>query len=110
MRAQEFSSKPNAYSAKQVLDYINNIHHDFKDGKYILSFPEWELTTVPLSHLMYDNDVDMNHVKTISQQVIKNKPIVVDLAGAIIDGNHRTAAASLMGLDRIPAFVPVDTE
>jgi GNAT superfamily N-acetyltransferase len=108
--AQEFVTESKTYTAKQVLDYVNSIHRNFKDGSYILSFPKWELTTVPLSTLMFDNDVDMNHVKTITKQAIENKPIVADLAGAIIDGNHRTAAASLMGLGHIPAFIPIDTE
>lgn len=112
MRAGEFigNLQDSGLPASQVLKYINSIHHKFKDSSYILSFPKWELTTVPLSMLMFDNDVNMAHVKTITKQDIKNKPIVVDPAGAIIDGNHRTMAASLMGYERIPAFVPIGTD
>lgn len=110
LRELKDSNEPKLYTAKQVLDYVNKIHHEFKDSQYILSFPKWELTAVPLSKLMFDNDVDVNYANTITKQDINKKPIVVDPSGAIIDGNHRTFAARSLGLDKIQAFVPINEE
>ena len=112
----------NEESNKQILSYIKKIHPkgEFTIDHAVMNHPEWELTTVPLSSLHIDTDevspydqinwIDYDHVKNITAQDIKNKPIVVDNAGWIIDGNHRAVAARDMGMTSMPAYVPVESE
>jgi len=57
------------------------------------------------------NWVDYDKVRDLIPRigsVLKSSPIVVDSQGWIIDGNHRAAAAVEAGLDKIPAYVPVE--
>ena len=102
---------------KQILSYIKKIHPkgEFKIDQSVTDHPVWELTTVPISGLHLEKDgspygqisyVDYDHVADITAQDIKNKPIVVDNAGWVIDGNHRAVAAREMGMKYIPAYVP----
>ena len=112
----------NEENNQQILSYIKKIHPkgEFTINHAVMNHPEWELTTVPLSSLHvesnevspYDqiNWIDYDHVKNITAQDIKNKPIVVDKEGWIIDGNHRAVAARDMGMTKIPAYVPVEQE
>ena len=104
-------------SAKQVLSYVKKIHPkgEFKIDQSITDHPVWELTSVPINSLHIEEEnspygqisyVDYDHVRDITLQDIKNKPIVVDNEGWIIDGNHRAVAAREMGLKSIPAYVP----
>ena len=107
---------------KQILSYIKKIHPkgEFTIDHAVMNHPEWELTSVPLSSLHIESDevspydqinwIDYNHVKNITVQDIKNKPIVVDNAGWIIDGNHRAVAARDFGMAKIPAYVPIEQE
>ena len=107
---------------KQILSYIKKIHPrgEFKINQAITDHPEWELTQVPLSSLHIESDdvspygqinhIDYDHVRDITAHDIKNKPIVVDNAGWIIDGNHRAVAARDMGMTAIPAYVPVESD
>jgi pyrimidine deaminase RibD-like protein len=107
---------------KQILSYIKKIHPrgEFKIDQAITDHPEWELTQVPLSSLHIESDdvspygqinhIDYDHVRDITAHDIKNKPIVVDNAGWIIDGNHRAVAARDMGMTAIPAYVPVESD
>lgn len=109
-------------SNKQILSYIKKIHPkgEFTIDHSVMNHPEWELTSVPLSSLHIESDevspydqinwIDYDHVKNITAQDIKNKPIVVDNAGWIIDGNHRAVAARDFGMSKIPAYVPVEQE
>jgi ParB-like chromosome segregation protein Spo0J len=53
-------------------------------------------------------DIDWDFVKDIYVQDIKNKPIVIDSDGWVLDGNHRATAARARGLDTVPALVPYD--
>lgn len=119
MRAKEFIIEN--LSNTQVLKYVKKIHTDW-NGRIdhsILNHAEWELTDYPVAELKIADDgdvedpynrvldVDQSHVRTISAQDIKNRPIVVDDNGYIIDGNHRATAAKAQGMKYIPAYVPV---
>ena len=107
---------------KQILSYIKKIHPkgEFRIDHAVMNQAEWELTNVPLDSLHIDTDevspygqinlVDYDHVKDITAQDIKAKPIVIDNNGWIIDGNHRAVAARDMGMTFIPAYVPVELE
>ena len=107
---------------KQVLSYVKRIHPkgEFTIDHSIMNHAEWELTKVPLSSLHIDTDevspygqinyIDYDHVRNITANDIKNKPIVVDNKGWIIDGNHRAVAARDLGLTSIPAYVPAESE
>jgi hypothetical protein len=117
MRASEFETVP----AKKILSYVKNIQGDghFYMDDLITQYPRWQLTQIPLSRLKINPDpeiknplgtnihIDLDYVDSISPQDIARKPIVADLSGWIIDGNHRATAAQQQGLDTIPAYVPV---
>ena len=114
--------KTNEETSKQILSYIKKVHPkgEFRLDQAVTDQPEWTLTQVPLSSLHIDTDdvspygqinwIDYDHVATITAQDIKNKPIVVDNDGWIIDGNHRAVAARDMGMTKIPAYVPVESD
>jgi pyrimidine deaminase RibD-like protein len=114
--------KANEETSKQILSYVKKIHPkgEFTIDQSITDHPEWELTRVPLSSLHIESNevspydqithINYDHVAKITAQDIKNKPIVVDSNGWIIDGNHRAVAAKNMGLTEIPAYVPVESE
>lgn len=122
-------------TAKQVLGYINQTHHEpFRPGEKmyaaVMAHPQWQLKRVPLLNLNipdqeYD-DVDYDeyepesdpygrvmmvepgHAGEVSQHLIDKKPIVIDADRYIIDGNHRAWAAKyLLNRDYINAWVPV---
>jgi hypothetical protein len=130
MRAQEFLAENKQATAKQVLAYINQTHHEPMTEKLtaaVQAHPKWELRQVPLSNLnIPDQDyedpeqepesdpynrvmaVDPDHANEYSTQVVDRLPIVIDDRGYIIDGNHRAwAATELLNRDRIQAWVPV---
>jgi GNAT superfamily N-acetyltransferase len=130
MRATEFLAENKQATAKQVLAYINQTHHEPMTEKLttaVQAHPKWELRQVPLQNLnIPDQDyedpeqepesdpynrvmaVDPDHANEYSTQVVDRLPIVIDDQGYIIDGNHRAwAAAELMNRDRIQAWVPV---
>ena len=130
MRATEFLAENKQATAKQVLAYINQTHHEPMTAKLttaVKAHPRWELQQVSLRNLnIPDQDyedpeqepesdpygrvmaVDPDHANEYSTQVIDQHPIVIDDQGYIIDGNHRAwAAAELMNRDSIQAWVPV---
>ena len=130
MRAQEFLCENKQATAKQVLAYINQTHHEPMTEKLtadVQAHPRWELRPVPLQNLnIPDQDyqdpeqepesdpynrvmaIDPDHANEYSTQVVDRLPIVIDDQGYIIDGNHRAwAAAELLNRDSIPAWVPV---
>jgi hypothetical protein len=130
MRAKEFLAENKQATAKQVLAYINQTHHEPMTEKLtaaVQAHPRWELRPVPLRNLnIPDQDyedpeqepesdpynrvmaVDPDHANEYSTQVVDRLPIVIDDQGYIIDGNHRAwAAAELLNRDSIQAWVPV---
>ena len=119
MRAQEFN---NIKSAKQILAYIKSMHRADEwtphADKMVLGYPRYELKTVPLSKLVipdenysggdpYDRAImpDIDYANEIDPQDIKNRPIVVDPKGHILDGNHRALKAKKLKMTTIPAWV-----
>jgi hypothetical protein len=120
MRASEFVVEN--YSSTQVLKYIKAVHPrgEFTIDHVVKNYPEWELDQVPLSQIHLPSqegnevspynqiyDIDYDYVKRIGLNDIKNKPVVLDANGWIIDGVHRVTAAELQGVKTIPAWVPV---
>ena len=114
---------------QQVLDYIHGTHHEPLTKQLqqaVLSYPRWELKSVPLSSLHipdqeYDDEeqepeadpynrvqaIDPDHAGEYSANFVDRRPIVVDADGWIIDGNHRAwAAAELLNRSTIRAWVP----
>jgi len=117
MRLTELKTIP----ADDVLAYVNSIHHDFNIPDTILTHPKWRKTRVPLNKIHVPDlesgedvddpynrvqNIDMDHVADIHRNDIESRPIVVDIDGHIIDGNHRALAARLNGLFDIPAYIP----
>ena len=106
------------YTSRDVLKYINKIHHDYSLDEPILKHKAWQLKNVPIRSLkdpeFYDQDdpyrrvidLDWDHIDNISGHDIKTRPIVVDDSGWILDGNHRFTAARARGMTHIPAYVP----
>ena len=118
MRAREIIKE--TIAAKQVVDYVTHIHPasertDALD-KLILSFGQYELKNVAVDSLQIEAEedphgriimIDPDYAGELSTEHIKNKPIVIDTNGYIIDGNHRAWQAKQLGLTHIPAYVPV---
>lgn len=106
------------YTARQVLNYVKGIHHEYHMPKPIMAHKTWVLRDVPVEQLKTPEfvhqddpyrrviDIDWDHVKNIHSQDIKSRPIVIDDKGWVLDGNHRATAARARGLDTIPALVP----
>lgn len=117
MRADELRS----ITADDVLAYVNSVHQGFRIPGTIIAHPKWRKTRVPLNKLHVPDPesgedlddpynrvqmIDMDHVEDITRRDIESKPIVVDVDGHIIDGNHRALAARLSGMFDIPAYIP----
>ena len=108
------------YTARQVLKYVEGIHDEYHMPKPILAHKVWLLTNVPVSSLKTPEyvhqddpyrrviDIDWDHVENITPRDIKDRPIVADADGWVLDGNHRVTAARAKGIDVIPALVPYD--
>ena len=106
------------YTNKQVLKYVQGIHDDYHLDKPILKHKTWILKNIPVQDLktpeFYDQDdpyrrvidLDWDHIDNISVHDIMNKPVVVDDAGWVLDGNHRVTAARAKKLESIRALVP----
>ena len=120
MRALEFITE--ALTDQQVLSWIKKTHPagEFNIDRAVTQHPEWQLKLVDLDRLHmptadgketgpYNQNtwIDYDHVQDITQHDIESRPIVVDHAGWIIDGNHRATRAKELGMTAIPAFVPV---
>lgn len=118
MRAREFILE--SVSAGKVLDYVNSIHPASQKSsnldQIILANTEYVLKTVPVSSLQINADtdpygrvihVDVDYADDITPEDISRKPIVIDLQGHILDGNHRAWQARESGMDTISAYVPV---
>jgi hypothetical protein len=131
MRAQEFVTENKQATAREVLSYINQTHHEPMTAKLtaaIKKHPQWELRQVPLQNLNIPDEeyddveqepesdpydrvmaVDPGHAGEVSQYIIDKRPIVIDADRYIIDGNHRAwAAMNLLNRDYIMAWVPAE--
>jgi 5'(3')-deoxyribonucleotidase len=106
------------YTSRQVLKYVQGIHNEYHMPDPILKHKVWLLKNVPVGNLKTPEyvhqddpyrrviDIDWDHVEGISPQDIKNRPVVADENGWVLDGNHRVTAARARGLETIPALVP----
>jgi 5'(3')-deoxyribonucleotidase len=113
---QEF--KERLYTNQQVLKYIKRIHDDYHLEDPVLEYKTWILKLVPTKSLSspekYDQDdryrrvidLDWDHIADITGRDIRQKPVVADAEGWVLDGNHRVAAARAANIKQIPAFVP----
>jgi hypothetical protein len=131
MRFKELLAEGKQATAAQVLDYVNQTHHEPMTAKLttaIQAYPQWELRQVPLRNLNipdeeYDDEeqepesdpydrvmaVDAEHAGEVSQNLVDRNPIVIDANRYIIDGNHRAwAAKNLLNRDYIQAWKPVN--
>lgn len=110
--------KPRLLTNKQVLDYIQDIHDEYHLEKPVLKHKAWVLKSVPVEMLQtpefYDQDdpyrrvidLDWDHISNITDDDIRNKPVVADAQGWLLDGNHRLTAARARGMKNILAIVP----
>ena len=115
MRLHEFLTESitigDEYSAKNVLAYIKNNHHDWNSelDQHIRAHSTWQLKMRNLAELTpqhVDQDYAEDLADTTDFTLPKFHPPVVDTDGYIFDGNHRTAAAQLKGLKAIPVLEP----
>ena len=121
MRARDFITE--AVSNKRVIQYIKQ-HHPRGEwtavaNNMVMKYPKYELAWVPVSQLKIDGDepvddpygrvidVDQYYASKLTTQDIEDNPIVIDNNGHILDGNHRAWQARELGIDTIPAYVPV---
>ena len=106
------------YTSRQVLKYVQGIHNEYHMPKPIVAHKIWLLQNVPVSSLKTPEyvhqddpyrrviDIDWDHVENITPHDIKNRPVVADAEGWVLDGNHRVTAARARGIETIPALVP----
>lgn len=121
MRARDFITE--SISNKRVIQYIKQ-HHPRGEwtavaNDMVMKYPKYKLSWVPVSQLKIDGDepvddpygrvidVDQYYASKLTTQDIEDNPIVVDPQGHILDGNHRAWQARELGMDAIPAYVPV---
>ena len=106
------------YTSRQVLKYVEGIHNEYHMPKPILKHKIWLMKNVPVSQMKtpeyvhqddpYRRVIDINwdRVEDVSNHDLKNRPVVLDPDGWVLDGNHRVTAARARGLETIPALVP----
>lgn len=113
----EYDENKNYVNSDEVLNIVKSLSAnvqklDANTEQKILSFPEYELTEIPISTLnINDREFNQELVDNYIEQTKINPdypPIVVDSnTGDIIDGVHRTKALQNMGNDTIRAYVGV---
>jgi hypothetical protein len=125
MRASEIVTEAQLVPAKMILRYVKQIHPpgEFNIDYVITDHPYWQEADVPVSSLhifdpeqddIYDpynrvQDTDLYHVDRLIPNIaaiVKKKPLVIDDAGYILDGNHRALAAKKSGLKIVPVWKP----
>jgi hypothetical protein len=114
--------------AELILKYVKQIHPEgeFYNDQDILAHSQWTLTQFPVSNLhIYDPetdddyqdlynrvlDTDPYHVDKLIPNIatiVQKKPLVIDDAGYILDGNHRALAAQKAGLQTVPVWKPIE--
>jgi pyrimidine deaminase RibD-like protein len=111
--------------AEQILDYVKQIHPEgeFNIDHVITDHPHWTTAVVPVNSLhIFDpeqddihdpynrvQDTDLYHVDRLIPNIaaiVKQKPLVIDDKGYILDGNHRALAAQKAGLKTVPVWKP----
>jgi len=114
----DVSRKGGMYTSRQVLKYVQGIHDEYHMPKPILAHKVWLLKNIPVADLKTPEyvhqddpyrrviDIDWDHVENITPSDIKNRPVVADAEGWVLDGNHRVTAARARGIETIPALVP----
>lgn len=131
MDLQESTKENQQATAEQVWQYVKRIHPEEQQGggflkQLIMRYPAYELREIPLSSLHIPDippddqteyvpkddvygrglDIDAEHAGEYSQYYVDRNPIVVDVNGHILDGNHRAwAAAELLNRNTIKAWV-----
>ena len=108
------------FTYKDVLKYVQGIHHEYHLSEPIEEYKVWQLAEIPIAALktpeFYDQDdpyrrvidLDWEHIDEITIRDILKKPIVADENGWVLDGNHRVTAARAKGLHSIRAIIPYD--
>lgn len=103
-------------TSEQVINYVKNIHRNYKLISPIKKYSEWILGEVKLSDLSnpefrelddpYGRKIRINfeHVNSLDPSFLK--PIVIDNRGFVLDGNHRVARAHMEGFNKITAIRP----
>ena len=114
----EIDLKKKYYTCREILNYVKDIHDEYRLDDPIMDHKIWVLRLVPLHNLStpekFDQDdryrrvidLDWDHISKITRDDLKHKPCVADDQGWVLDGNHRVTAARAAGLKRIPCFIP----
>lgn len=125
MKVREIITESELVPAAQILKYVKQIHPEgeFNIDHVITDHPYWTEADVPVSSLhifdpeqddIYDpynrvQDTDLYHVDRLIPNIaaiVQKKPLVIDDAGYILDGNHRALAAQKAGLKTVPVWRP----
>lgn len=106
------------YTNKDVVKYVQGVHHDYTLVEPINDYKVWKLGEIPVSYLKTPEfaeqddpyrrsfDLDWDHINKITPKEILSKPIVINDKGWVLDGNHRVTAARMLGLLYIQALIP----
>lgn len=119
VEAHDLDLSKRYFTSREVLQYVKGVHVDgYTLDEPITDYKIWRLELVPTSkmsspeHVDQDDryrrviDLDWDHIENITRQDIKNKPVVLDDKGWVLDGNHRVTAARAANIKRIPTLVP----
>jgi 5'(3')-deoxyribonucleotidase len=116
---QSLDTSKRIFTNQEVLKYVKGVHVDgYSLDDPIKDYKFWKLVLKPTSEMSspekFDQDdryrrvidLDWDHISNITKQDLKQKPVVVDDKGWVLDGNHRVTAARAAGIKRIPTLVP----
>jgi len=126
MKIKEIITESRFVSAAQILRYVKQVHPEgeFNIDHVITDHAHWQEADVPVSNLhifdpeqddIYDpynrvQDTNLHHVDRLIPNIaaiLQKKPLVIDDAGYILDGNHRALAAQKAGLKMVPVWQPL---
>ena len=106
------------YTSRQVLKYVQGIHDEYRLPEPILRHKIWLLKNMPVAwfktpEYAHQDDpykrnipIDWDHVAEITMYDLRNRPVVADSDGWVLDGNHRVTAARARGLETVPTLLP----
>ena len=125
MKVSEIIVEAQMVPAAQILRYVKQVHPEgeFNIDHVITDHAHWQEADVPISNLhifdpeqddIYDpynrvQDTNLHHVDRLIPNIaaiLQKKPLVIDDAGYILDGNHRALAALKAGLQTVPVWQP----